>query len=234
MLKESVLVVDDDPEIRELIVKYLRKENMIVRESPDGYDALEQIRNVKFDLVILDLMMDGIDGFEVLKKIRTENVYLPVIILSAREEDYDKVMGLGLGADDYVTKPFSPNELIARVKTQLRRQKVMLGTAREETRINAGIFSIDLDTYTITKNGKRLELSAKEFNLLKFFVENAGRVFTKKQIYENVWNDTYFDENTVTVYMRHLREKIEDNPNKPEYLLTVWGIGYKFLIKEPA
>jgi DNA-binding response OmpR family regulator len=232
MLKENVLVVDDDPEIRELIAKYLRKENMVVKESSDGYDALEELKTGKFDLVILDIMMDGIDGFEVLKKIRTENVYLPVIILSAREEDYDKVMGLGLGADDYVTKPFSPNELIARVKTQFRRQKVMLGTTRGEVKINAGSFMVDLDSYTITKNDRHLELSVKEFNLLKFFIENPGRVFTKKQIYENVWNDNYFDENTVTVYIRHLREKIEDNPNKPECIMTVWGIGYKFLLKD--
>jgi DNA-binding response OmpR family regulator len=229
MLKENILVVDDDSEIRELIVKYLKKENMIIKEACDGYEAIEFIKNGKFDLMILDIMMDGLDGFEVLRQIRTDNVYLPVIILSAREEDFDKVLGLGLGADDYVTKPFSPNELIARVKSQIRRQKLIQGNVKEDLRtINSGVFSIDLNSYKITKNNLAIELSAKEFNLLKFFIENPDRVFTKQQIYENVWKDGYFDENTVTVYIRHLREKIEDNSNKPEYITTVWGIGYKF------
>ena len=233
MIKEKILVVDDDGEIRELITKYLRKENMTVAEASDGYQALELIRDEKFDLVILDVMMEGIDGFEVLKQIRTDRVYLPVMILSAREEDFDKVHGLGLGADDYMTKPFSPNELIARVKTHIRRQKLFSGNARTDDRIiQNGMFCIDIDSYSISKNDVNLELSVKEFNLLKFFIENPGRVFTKKQIYENVWNDNYFDENTVTVYIRHLREKMEDNPNKPVYLITVWGIGYKFLQPE--
>lgn len=229
MSKEKILVVDDDIEIRELIVKYLKKEDMNITQAENGYEALDLIVNNNFDLVILDIMMDGIDGFEVLKQIRSKNDYLHVIILSAREEDYDKVLGLGLGADDYVTKPFSPSELIARIKSQLRRVKMSSNNSIEEVKIiSSGIFKIDLNSYKITKEDKILELSAKEINLFKFFVENPERVFTKKQIYENVWEDGYFDENTVTVYIRHLREKIEDNPNKPEFITTVWGIGYKY------
>jgi DNA-binding response OmpR family regulator len=173
--------------------------------------------------------MDGMDGFEVLRHIRSENDLLHVMILSAREEDYDKVLGLGLGADDYITKPFSPNELIARIKSHLRRQKFMFDTGRKSSKvINSGVFEIDPDSYKVTKNGLQLELSAREISIFKLFVENPDRVYTKQQIYENVWEDGYFDENSVTVYIRHLREKIEDNPNKPEYIITVWGIGYKY------
>jgi len=233
MSKEKILVVDDDPEIRELIVKYLKKEDVIITTSDNGKNALKLIENNQFDLVILDIMMPEMDGFEVLKNIRAQNDYLHVLILSAREEDYDKVLGLGLGADDYVTKPFSPSELIARIKSQLRRHKISPNIQKDEGKIiNSGVFSLDLNSYKVTKNDKQLELTAKEIGMLKFFTESPDRVFTKKQIYENVWEDGYFDENTVTVYIRHLREKIEDNPNKPEFIVTVWGIGYKYIEKK--
>jgi len=233
MSKEKILVVDDDQEIRELIVKYLSKEDMIINQANNGYKALQLINDNEYDLVILDIMMDGIDGFEVLKQIRTQNQYLHVMILSAREEDYDKVLGLGLGADDYVTKPFSPNELMARIKSQLRRHKIMKNNKNIKTDIiKSGVFKINLKSYKVTKNDKEIDLSARELKLLKFFIDNPDRVFTKKQIYENVWDDNYFDDNTLMVYIRHLREKIEDNPNSPNYIVTVWGIGYKYRLKD--
>jgi DNA-binding response OmpR family regulator len=232
MPKEKILVVDDESEIRELISKYLSKENMIIVEAESGEKALSLIEKNDFDLVILDIMMGGMDGFETLRKIREKNQILHVIIISAREEDYDKVLGLGLGADDYITKPFSPNELIARVKSQLRRQKMMRENNgnKENDNIISGVFNIDLKSYKVNKNDKEIELSVKEFKLFKFFIENPDRVFTKQQIYENVWEDSYFDDNSLMVYISHLREKIEDNPNKPFYIQTVWGIGYKYSI----
>ncbi len=175
--------------------------------------------------------MEGMDGLEVLKKIRSDNQFIHVIILSAREEDYDKVLGLGLGADDYITKPFIPGELIARVKAQLRRHSLSRAADNADTDIlRSGAFELDMKSYIIKKNDKILDLSAKEIKLLSFFMRNPERVFTKKQIYENVWEDNYFDDNSLMVYIRHLREKIEDNPNDPEYLVTVWGIGYKFCL----
>jgi DNA-binding response OmpR family regulator len=232
MSEGKILVVDDEEEIRELISKYLQKENMEISQAENGEIALQLIKKNEFDLVILDIMMEGIDGFEVLKRIRTNNQFLHVIILSAREEDYDKVLGLGLGADDYMTKPFSPSELIARVRSQLRRNKMAKDKFSSTADIiKSGTFTINLKSYKATKKNKELELSAREFKLLKFFIENPDRVFTKQQIYNNVWEDGYFDENTLMVYISHLRDKIEDNPNKPAFIKTVWGIGYKFSIE---
>lgn len=233
MYKEKILVVDDEEEIRELISKYLRKENMEITQAENGEKALQLIKKNEFDLVVLDIMMEGIDGFEVLKKLRADNQYLHVIILSAREEDYDKVLGLGLGADDYMTKPFSPNELIARVRSHLRRSKISKDKfSGKKDIINSGSFKVDLKSYRVLKNGLELDLSTRELKLFKFFLENPDRVFTKQQIYNNVWEDGYFDENTLMVYISHLREKIEDNPNKPVFIKTVWGIGYKYSLEE--
>ncbi len=232
MYKEKILVVDDEEEIRELISKYLQKENMDITQAENGEKALQLFKKNEFDLIILDIMMEGIDGFEVLKKIRTDNQFLHVIILSAREEDYDKVLGLGLGADDYMTKPFSPNELIARVRSQLRRSKISKDKfSGKNDIIDSGCFKVDLKSYKVLKNGIELDLSTREFKLFKFFIENPDRVFTKQQVYNNVWEDGYFDENTLMVYISHLREKIEDNPNKPIFIKTVWGIGYKYSLE---
>lgn len=229
MTKERILVVDDETDIRNLIVKYLKKENMEITEADSGEKALAHIEKNHYDLVILDIMMGGIDGFEVLKRIRQHDELLHVMILSAREEDFDKVLGFGLGADDYMTKPFSPFELIARVKSHLRRTKMVRTTYQEEKdSIESGVFTIDLKSYRVLKDGDDVGLSVKEYKLFKFLVENPDRVFTKQQIYENVWEDGYYDENTLMVYINHLRNKIEDTPEKPVYIKTVWGIGYKY------
>jgi DNA-binding response OmpR family regulator len=232
MAKEKILVVDDEAEIRDLIEKYLLKENMSVTKAENGGIALSLIEKNDFDLVILDVMMEGLDGFEVLKIIRSKNQYLHVIILSARDEDYDKVLGLGFGADDYITKPFSHSEFVARVKSQLRRSSVTKSAANEEPElVVSGEFMIDLKSFEATKNNVKMELSARELKLFKFFLENPERVFTKRQIYENVWEDNYFDDNSLMVYIRHVREKIENDPNNPEYIITVRGIGYKYTLK---
>ncbi len=232
MAGEKVLVVDDEQDIRELITKYLTRENMEVSEADGGRKAIDLILQNNFDLVILDIMMGDMDGFEVIKQVRAEKPFLPVMFLSARREDYDKVLGFGLGADDYVTKPFSPAELTARVKAHIRRTAAFRTREEENSVLMRGSLKLDLKAYTLSKSGKSVELSAKEIKLLKFFMENPGRVFTKAQIYRNVWEDDFYDDNSIMVYIRHLREKIEDNPKSPVYIQTVWGIGYKFCAGE--
>lgn len=227
---EKVLVVDDELEIRELITKYLKREGMLVSQADCGQKALSLINCNEFKLIILDIMMSDLDGFEVLQEIRKNKPYLPVIFLSARHEDYDKVLGFGLGADDYVTKPFSPAEFTARVKAHIRRNSAYREPALTCEKIIRGDFCIDLKSFSFTKKGIAIELSAREIKLLKFFMENPERVFTKAQIYNNVWEDNFEDDNSVMVYISHLRDKIEDNPKVPSFIQTVRGIGYKFVI----
>jgi DNA-binding response OmpR family regulator len=229
MAGERILVVDDEEDIRELIAKYLKKESMTVTQAESGVKALALLERREFDLVILDLMMKELDGFETLQRLRAKDQSLHVMIVSAREEDYDKILGLGLGADDYLTKPFSPGELVARVKSQIRRLNLSregAGSAGET--VAAGEFTLDLKSHRAFRADRELELSAREFRLLKLFMENPGRVFTKQQIYAAAWDDGYFDENTLMVYISHLRDKIEDDPGAPRRIVTVWGIGYRF------
>ncbi|HEX7715583.1 MAG TPA: response regulator transcription factor [Bacillota bacterium] len=224
-----VLVVDDETEIRELIVKYLRREGIQTEEAAGGITAVAQIMQQDFDLVILDIMMDDLDGFEVLKQVRPVKPKIPMLLLSARQEDYDKVLGFGLGADDYVTKPFSPAELTARVKAHIRRTRTLYTQLNDENAtLERGPLRLDTKSYTLTKNNVPIELSARELRLLRFFMENPGQVFTKTQIYRNAWENEYYDDNSVMVYISRLREKIEDNPREPVFIQTVWGIGYKF------
>lgn len=227
---EKVLVVDDEQEIRELIVKYLKREGIQVSQADCGQDALNMISGNKFNLIVLDIMLNDIDGFDVLKGIRKCNPYLPVLLLSARQEDYDKILGFGLGADDYVTKPFSPAELTARIKAHIKRNSAFRESTEAPENIVRGKLVIDLKSYTFTKKGLTIELSAIEFKLLRFFMENPGRVFTKAQIYHNVWEENFEDNNSVMVYISHIRDKIEDNPREPSIIQTVRGIGYKFII----
>lgn len=226
-MKQTVLIVDDEEEIRELIRKYLDREGILSLECSNGVEAISCLQNNKIDLVILDIMMEDKDGFEVVTELRKFNASVPVIFLSARQEEYDKVLGLGLGADDYVTKPFSPGEFIARIKAHLRR------TSNQENEISKKLVSgnlvMDVELFNVTKSGNPIELSAKEFKLLQFFMENEKRVFTKAQIYHHVWEENFEDDNTVMVYISHLREKIEDNPSKPERIQTIRGIGYRFM-----
>ena len=222
----NILIVEDDQEINNLISDALKKENYNVVQAFDGRQALEKY-NDNFQLVILDLMLPYVDGIEVLRKIR-EKSNLPVIILSAKDEETDKVIGLSMGADDYMVKPFSVRELAARVKAQLRRYVDYNGSEDENSILQHDELKLDTLNYKIFKNDEELNLTKKEFELLKLFLSNPNRVFTKAQIFNNVWENEYLnDDNTVMVHIKRLRNKIEDNPNSPKYIVTVWGIGYK-------
>lgn len=222
----KVLVVDDETEIRQMLLKYLKREGICGIECENGTEALAYLKENAVDLVILDIMMAGMDGFEVLKQIRQRMGEIPVILLSARQEEYDKVLGLGLGADDYVTKPFSPVEMMARVKVQLR--KGMKIEKKAERILEADGLRMDTESCQVTVDGREVVLAGKEFWLLKFFMEHPGQVFTKAQIYHHVWEDGYEDDNTVMVYISKLREKLEDKPNERIWIQTIRGIGYRF------
>ena len=225
----NILIVDDDREIAEAIAFYLRSEgcNAIIAES--GMKALDIIDSTSLDLIIMDIMMPGLDGIQTTKRIREEH-NIPIIMLSAKSEDYDKIMGLNVGADDYMTKPFNPLELIARVRSQLRRYNY-LGSAAAER--NAKIFrsgglEIDDDAKTVSVDGEEVSLTPIEYGILKLLTANAGRVYSIEQIYEKVWKEeAYNPENTVAVHIRRIREKIEIDPKNPRYLKVVWGVGYK-------
>ncbi len=226
----NILVVDDDREIVKAIEIYLSKEGYNILKAYDGEEALKQLTENEVHLVILDVMMPNKDGLETLEEIRKTKT-LPVIMLSAKSEDYDKIAGLNIGADDYVTKPFNPLELIARVNSCIRRYVNFgsLNNKKEETNIlKTGNLIINDDMKKVEVDGKEIKLTATEYNILKFLLKNKGKVFSISQIYENVWNEeSYGAENIIAVHIRHIREKIEINPKEPKYLKVIWGIGYK-------
>lgn len=225
----NILVVDDDREIVKAIAIYLEKEGYNILKAYDGNQAIEQIENNEIHLIILDIMMPKKDGLETLEEIRKTKV-IPVIMLSAKSEDYDKISGLNSGADDYITKPFNPLELIARVNSNLRRY-VKLGTINSNANdkiYRTGGLEINDETKKVQVDGKEVKLTATEFNILKFLIKNKGKVYSIPQIYENVWKEEcYGAENIIAVHIRHIREKIEINPKDPKYLKVIWGIGYK-------
>lgn len=226
----NILVADDEREIVELIELYLSKENYNIIKAYDGMEAYNKFGEEKIDLAILDIMMPLLDGFQLVKRIR-EKYNTPVIILSAKSEDMDKILGLGLGADDYMTKPFNPLELTARVQAQLRRYHKLGPSAElmEKSDIEIGDIVLDENGMTACKGGKQLELTSKEFKILYLLMKNQGKVYTKKQIFEYVWEDNYYnDDNVVMVHLSNLRDKIEDNPKAPKYIKTIRGLGYKF------
>ena len=221
----TVLVVDDEPTIREVVVNYLKRDGFRTLEAADGNRARELLRTETPDLVVLDLMLPGVDGLELCRWIRTSS-QLPVIMLTARGEESDRIVGLELGADDYVTKPFSPRELAARVRTVLRRAEP-IGTAQEQLSYDGLV--IDSATRRVTKKGKPLRLTAREFDLLWFLASHPQRVFSRELLMRRVWGySAAVDTGTVTVHVRRLREKIEDEPSEPRHLETVWGVGYRF------
>lgn len=225
---KSILVVDDEKDMVALIKDFLEVEGYRVYTAYDGKQAIEGFELYKPQLVILDIMIPIINGMEVCKIIRQESS-IPILILSAKGSDSDKVRGLGLGADDYITKPFSPIELVARVKANLRRFTEYTNPAGVSYSIRFGNLSIDLKSHTVKLYEQAINFSAKEFSLLRFFMENPFQVFTRNQIYEKVWQyEDFGDIQAVTVYIRKLREKIEINPNEPQFIKTVWGVGYKF------
>lgn len=222
----SILIVEDDKEINNLIYEALKKENYNIIQAFDGKEATEKY-NENIQLVILDLMLPFIDGIEVLRIIR-EKSNLPVIILSAKEEETDRIIGLSMGADDYMVKPFSVRELTARVKAQLRRYINYNEKKEENSVLQYNDLRLDALNYKVYKSEEEINLTKKEFELLKLFLSNPNRVFTKANIFNSVWENEYLnDDNTVMVHIKRLRNKIESNPNSPKYIVTVWGIGYK-------
>ncbi|MCC2231823.1 response regulator transcription factor [Hominifimenecus microfluidus] len=225
---QTILVCDDDKDIVEAIDIYLTQEGYRVLKAYDGLQALEILKKEEVHLLIIDIMMPKLDGIHATLRIREESS-IPIIILSAKTEDADKILGLNIGADDYVTKPFSPLELVARVKSQLRRY-TKLGTMAENTEnvFRTGGLVVDDDKKQVTVDGENIRLTPMEFNILCFLVRNAGKVYSIEQIYESIWNEEAIGvDNTVAVHIRHIREKIEINPKDPQYLKVVWGIGYK-------
>ena len=223
----NILVVDDDREIASAIEVYLKNEGYNVVKAYDGLEALAALKREEFQLILMDIMMPKLDGMQATMKIRDES-NIPIIMLSAKGEDYDKITGLNIGADDYITKPFNPLELIARVKSQLRRY-VNLGSMEVKKGVfRTGGLEVDDETKSVTVDGMPVTVTPIEFGILKLLTANAGRVFSMEQIYEAVWNEpAYSPENTVAVHIRRIREKIEINPKNPKYLKVVWGIGYK-------
>jgi phosphate regulon transcriptional regulator PhoB len=226
MNTKKILIVDDEPDILELISYNLKKEGFHISTALDGEDALTKVRTDHFDLIILDLMLPGIHGIELCRILRNnpKTAHVPIIMLTARGEESDKVHGLETGADDYMTKPFSPKELIARVKAILRRSKER--TAEDRT-IRLGDLTINTETFSVSKGGAPLNLSATEFRLLLYLVQRRGRVFSRDQLLDAVWKEeTYVESRTVDVHIRRLRTQIEDDPSNPRYLKTRRGVGY--------
>ena len=225
----KVLVIDDDRDLCRLIRNNLEREGYLVSVQYSGDRGVAEAISNEYELIILDVMLPVKSGFEVLTEIRKYS-NVPVLMLTAKDSEGDKVSGLRMGADDYITKPFSNSELSARIESLLRRYLVLgnHGMPNQNRVFNIGDLSIDTAKHEVVKKGVLIDLTAKEFDLLVFFAMNQGQVFTKRQIYRNVWKDEYaFDDNNITVHIRRLRKKIEDNPDTPVYILTVWGVGYK-------
>ncbi len=227
-MQNKILLIEDDTSISEMVFNYLTKEGFIVATAFDGEEGVKNFLRDNFDLVVLDIMMPKLDGIEVMKIIREKSL-VPILIMSAKGSDVDKAIGLGLGADDYISKPFSMVEFTARIKSAIRRStQYSKPEKEEETIIKFHELIIDLNNFSVIKNDKNIQLTSKEFDILKLFIANPNRVFTKAQIYSFIWNDDYFgDENVINVHMRRLREKIEDDPSNPKYIKTLWGIGYR-------
>lgn len=223
-----ILIVEDELDLANIIKDYLEKELYEVEICSQGDEAIEIFDKFKPSLVILDLMLPGMNGYEICQNIRIKST-IPILILSAKIDEFDKVKGLNLGADDYITKPFRPRELLARVNAQLRRSQVFNKENLEIIEIeNIRIYTKE---YKVEKDGRDLDLSRNEFELLMFLSKNPRQVFSREQLYDRIWGfDSYGDLNTVTVTINRLRQKIEDNPKNPKYILTVWGVGYKFEI----
>ena len=225
----NILVCDDDKEIVDAIDIYLSQEGYHILKAYDGLQAIEIMKKEEVHLILLDIMMPNLDGIRATRKIR-ETSSVPIIMLSAKSEDVDKILGLNIGADDYITKPFNPLELIARVKSQLRRYTQLgnLATEEKEAVYVCGGLVVNDDLKTVTVDGEPVKLTPIEYNILVLLIKNQGKVFSIEQIYENIWNEEAIGaDNTVAVHIRHIREKIEINPREPRYLKVVWGIGYQ-------
>lgn len=225
--RETILIVDDEHEILKLLEIYFQNEGYQLLKASNGLEALKTVRSHQVDLIILDVMMPHMDGIEACIKIR-ENQHMPIIMLSAKGQDTDKITGLSMGADDYVTKPFSPLELIARVKSQLRRSKQLSSLHKQENEIVIDDLVVNVARHEVSVNQKQVKLTPREFSILEMLARNSGTVFSMEHIYEKIWEEPFLESNnTVMVHIRKIREKIEADPRNPTYIKTIWGVGYK-------
>lgn len=226
--RDLVLIADDDETVQSVLYKVIRSNGIDAIVTSSGEEALEQAAAHHFDLILLDINMRGIDGFQVVRILRNRGVKAPIVIVSGRQEDYDTLYGLDIGADDYITKPFNPVVLGAKVKALIRRSKGSM--AGNDTAITAGPFRYDTQTLRLYKNGVEIVLSSKENAIMKLFIDNINRIFPKQMIYEMIWGEAVVDDNAIMVYINRLRQKIEDNPAQPKYIQTVRGLGYRFVV----
>lgn len=226
--KDLVLIVDDDESVQSVLYKVIVSNGIEAKVVSSGEEALLQVKRYAFDLILLDINMRGMDGFEVVQTLRRQGVKTPIIIVSGRKEDYDTLYGLDIGADDYITKPFNPIVLGAKVKAMIRRNQNLVSSSSSV--IAAGPFRYDTHTLRLYKHGEEIILSSKENAMMKLFLDNINRIFSKKMLYEMIWGEAIIDENAIMVYINRLRQKIEDEPSKPEYIQTVRGLGYRFVI----
>ena len=229
MIDYKIMIVDDETDILELLEKSLAIEGFQnIIKIDNGLSAVSSCRELQPDMIILDVMLPGLDGYEVCKRIR-EFSHCPILFLSSKNDELDKILGLAVGGDDYVTKPFSPKEVAYRVKAQLRRTEYRQRPPKAQP-LTVGALSIDPEGCRVTKDGKEIELTAREFEILQYMAQNIGRVISRERLYETVWGEDSFGcDNTIMVHIRHLREKIESNPTSPEYLITMKGLGYKLV-----
>lgn len=227
-MADTVLIVDDDEAVRTTLYKVIKSNGIDAETASGGAEALGMIEKKAYDLILLDVNMNGMDGFEVVSVIRKRGIKTPVIIVSGRQEDYDTLYGLDIGADDYVTKPFNPVVLGAKVKALIRRSKG--GISQKEIVITAGPFKYNTTTLRFYKNNEEIILSSKENAMMKLFMDNVNRIFSKDMIYELIWGEAIIDENIIMVYINRLRQKIEENPSSPKYIQTVRGMGYRFVV----
>lgn len=226
-MADTVLIVDDDKSVQTMLYKVVRSNGLTSETASSGEEALEMTKTKQYDLILLDINMHGMDGFEVIQALRGGGIKTPIIIVSGRQEDYDTLYGLDIGADDYVTKPFNPVVLGAKIKALIRRSKGIPGT---EAVISAGPFRYNTSTLRFYKNEEEIVLSSKENAMMKLFIDNVNRIFPKDMIYDLVWGEALIDENAIMVYINRLRQKIEDDPSKPKYIQTVRGLGYRFVV----
>ena len=227
-MADKVLIVDDDNAVQTMLFRVIRSSGLDADIASDGEKALEMLRAIHYDLILLDINMRGMNGFEVIETLRKNGDRTPIIIVSGRQEDYDTLYGLDIGADDYVTKPFNPIILSAKVKALIRRSRGSLSGS--DAILSAGPFQYHTDTLRFYKNGGEIPLSSKENALMKLFMDNVNRIFPKDMLYDLIWGESIVDDNVIMVYMNRLRQKIEDDPAKPKYIQTVRGLGYRFVI----
>lgn len=227
-MANQVLIVDDDEAVLTMLYKVIRSNGIDADTASNGMKALELVSQKTYDLILLDVNMHGMDGFEVIQEIRRRKINVPIIVISGRKEDYDMLYGLDIGADDYVTKPFNPVVLGAKVKALIRRSQSHSSASNDL--IQAGPFQYNTSTLRFYKHGEEILLSAKENAMMKLFIDNVNRVFSKDMLYELIWGEAIIDENAIMVYINRLRQKVEEDPGKPKYIQTVRGLGYRFVI----